>query len=162
MLLGGAVRRLVITVLALTLAFPNLCFPWSGKVVGVSDGDTIRVMHRGRETKIRLFGIDCPERDQAFGNKARSFTAKMVFGKVVEVQEVDRDGYGRTVAWVSVDGKSLNKELLRAGLAWWYRYYAGNEHELEKLESEARNSKIGLWSWPNPVPPWDFRRGGNR
>jgi len=130
-------------------------------VVGIGDGDTIRVMHRGRETKIRLFGIDCPERDQAFGNKARRFTSKMVFRKVVEVQEVDKDSYGRTVAWVFVDGKSLNKELLRAGLAWWYKYYAENEHELEKLEAEARSHKIGLWSVPNPIPPWDFRRSEN-
>lgn len=154
--------RLVIAVLVFVLAFPILCFPWFGKVVGVSDGDTIRVMHRGSEAKVRLFGIDCPERDQAFGNKARRFTAKMAFGKVVEVQEVDRDSYSRIVAWVSVDGKSLNKELLRAGLAWWYRYYAEDEHELEKLESEARASRIGLWSRPNPTPPWEFRRGGNR
>jgi micrococcal nuclease len=152
------VRRLTGWVLVFFLAFPNLCFPWSGKVVGINDGDTIRVMHRGRETKIRLFGVDCPERDQAFGNKARRFTSHMVFRKVVEVQEVDRDSYGRTVAWVSVDGKSLNKELLRAGLAWWYRYYAENEHELEKLEAQARKSKIGLWSVPNSIPPWDFRR----
>ena len=151
-------RRLIGSVLVFFLAFPNLCFPWSGRVVGISDGDTIRVMHRGRETKLRLFGVDCPERDQAFGNKARRFTSHMVFRKVVEVQEVDKDSYGRTVAWVSVDGKSLNKELLRAGLAWWYRYYAENEHELEKLEAEARRNKIGLWSAPNPIPPWDFRR----
>ncbi|MGO9567233.1 MAG: thermonuclease family protein [Desulfomonilaceae bacterium] len=154
-------RHLISSVLVFFLAFPNLCFPWSGRVVGVSDGDTIRVMHSGRETKIRLFGIDCPERDQAFGNKARRFTANMVFRKVVEVQEVDKDSYGRTVGWVSVDGKSLNKELLRAGLAWWYRYYAENERELEKLESEARKNKIGLWSSPNPIPPWEFRRTEN-
>ncbi len=152
-------RRLVIVVLVLVLAYPDLCFSWFGKVVGVNDGDTIRVIRRGRETKVRLFGIDCPERDQAFGNKARRFTAKMVFGKVVKVQEVDKDSYGRIVAWVSVDGKSLNKELLRAGFAWWYRYYAENEHELEKLESGARANRIGLWSRPNPMPPWKFRRG---
>jgi endonuclease YncB( thermonuclease family) len=156
------VRRAVITVLFACLAFPNPCFPWSGKVVGVSDGDTIRAMRRGHETKIRLFGIDCPERDQPFGDKARRFTAKMVFRKMVEVQEVEKDSYGRTVAWVSVDGKSLNKELLRAGLAWWYRYYAEDEQELERLESEARGNKIGLWSRPNPVPPWAFRRSGNQ
>lgn len=154
-------RHLISSVLVFFLAFPNLCFPWSGQVVGVSDGDTIRVMHSGRETKIRLFGLDCPERDQAFGNKARRFTANMVFRKVVEVQEVEEDSYGRTVAWISVNGKSLNKELLRAGLAWWYRYYAENEHELEKLESEARKHKIGLWSSPNPIPPWEFRRSEN-
>jgi micrococcal nuclease len=156
------VRRIIGSVLLLFLAFPNLCFPWSGKVVGVSDGDTIRVMLSGRETKVRLFGIDCPEHDQAFGDKARRFTAKMVFGKVVEVNQVDQDVYGRSVAWVSVDGKSLNKELLRAGLAWWYRYYAENEHELEKLEAEARQNKIGLWSSRNPIPPWEFRRSEDR
>lgn len=155
-------RRLIGLVLVFFLAFPNLCFPWFGKVVGISDGDTIRVMHSGRETKVRLFGIDCPERDQAFGDKARRFSAKMVFGKVVEVEQVDRDVYGRSIAWVSVDGKSLNKELLRAGLAWWYRYYAENEHELERLEAEARQKKIGLWSWRNPIPPWEFRRKENR
>jgi len=116
-------------------------------------------MQSGRDTKIRLFGIDCPERGQAFGNKARRFTAKMVFGKVVEVQEVDKDSYGRTVAWVSVNGRSVNRELLRAGLAWWYRYHAEKEHELERLEADARRDKIGLWSLPNPVPPWEFRRG---
>lgn len=154
-------RYLISLALVFFLVFPNLCFPWSGQVVGVSDGDTIRVMHSGPETKIRLFGIDCPERDQAFGNKARRFTANVVFRKVVEVQEVDKDSYGRTVCWVSVDGKSLNKELLRAGLAWWYRYYAANERELEELESEARKNKIGLWSSPNPIPPWEFRRSEN-
>lgn len=155
-------RKLFWLSLIFSLLLPGLCFPWSGKVVGISDGDTIRVMHSGRETKVRLFGIDCPERYQAFGDKARRFTAKMAFGKVVEVEQVDKDVYGRSVAWVTVDGKSLNKELLRAGLAWWYRYYAENEHELEKLEAEARRNKIGLWSWRNPIPPWEFRRSENR
>ncbi len=151
-------RKPVGLVLAFFLLVPVPCFPWLGKVVGVSDGDTIRVMHRGRANKIRLFGIDCPELGQAFGRKARRFTARMVFGKIVEVRKVDEDSYGRTVAWVSVDGKSLNKELLRAGLAWWYKYYAQDERELQRLEAEARRSKIDLWSVPNPVPPWEFRR----
>jgi len=155
------VGRLISPVLVLLLAFPTLCFPWSGRVVGVSDGDTIHVMHQGRETSIRLFGIDCPERHQAFGNKARRFTANKVFRKAVEVEEVDKDRYGRTVAWVYVNGKSLNKELIRAGLAWWYRHYAENEHELKDLEAEARRNKTGLWSMPNPIPPWEFRRREN-
>ncbi|MGB6063496.1 MAG: thermonuclease family protein [Desulfomonilaceae bacterium] len=151
-------RKPVGLVLILFLLFPCPCFPWSGRAVGVSDGDSIRVMRWGRAKKIRLFGIDCPELGQAFGRKARHFTARMVFGKIVEVRQVDKDSYGRTVAWVSVDGRSLNKELLRAGLAWWYRHYAQDERELERLEAEARRSKIGLWCFPNPVPPWEFRR----
>jgi len=115
-------------------------------------------MHNGREEKIRLFGVDCPEKDQDFGTKAKRFTSTMVFGKTVEVEQVDRDHYGRTVGWVTVDGKSLNKELLRAGLAWWYRSHARKYTELEELESEARQKRVGLWSHRDPMPPWKFRR----
>jgi endonuclease YncB( thermonuclease family) len=115
-------------------------------------------MHLGKAEKIRLCGIDCPERRQDFGTKARKFTSRMVFGKVVGVEPVDRDRYGRTVAWVSLNGKSLNKELLRAGLAWWFRWYAPDRVDLARLEKESRAAKVGLWSMPNPVPPWGFRR----
>ena len=115
----GIVKRLT-PWLALAFLFLAVtpCFPWSGKCVGIADGDTIRVMHQGKAERIRLYGIDCPERGQDFGTRARKFTSDMVFGKVVDVEPVERDRYGRTVAWVSVDGKSLNRELLRAGLGW--------------------------------------------
>jgi micrococcal nuclease len=136
------------------------CLAWTGKVVGIADGDTIRVMHAGRVEKIRLYGVDAPERHQDFGTQARKFTAGMVYGRIVDVQEVDRDRYGRVVAWVSSNGKSLNKELVRAGLAWWYRQYAKGEHELQALEAQARKEKIGIWSMPDPVPPWKFRKHG--
>jgi micrococcal nuclease len=131
---------------------------WPGKCVGISDGDTILVMQGRRQIKIRLYGIDCPEMGQDFGAQARRFTGQMVFGKIVTVQEMDRDRYGRTVAWVWVDGQSLNKELVKAGFAWWYRYYALNDEELRTLEAKARKDKLGLWSQPNPIPPWKFRR----
>jgi micrococcal nuclease len=131
---------------------------WSGKCVGISDGDTILVMQGRRQVKIRLHGIDCPEMGQDFGAQARRFTGQMVFGKIVIVQEMDRDRYGRTVAWVWVDGQSLNKELVKAGFAWWYRYYALHDEELRTLEAKARKDKLGLWSQPNPIPPWKFRR----
>jgi micrococcal nuclease len=131
---------------------------WFGKCVGISDGDTIRVMHGRREIKIRLYGIDCPEMGQDFGAKARRFTSEMVFEKIVTIEEMDYDQYGRLVGWVRVDGESLNKELLKAGLAWWYTYYAPRDIELKELEAKAREAKIGLWSHPNPIPPWEFRR----
>lgn len=130
--------------------------------MAVHDGDTISVMHFGRAEKVRLFGIDCPEHGQDFGAKAIDFTADFAFGKMAEVRPVDRDQYGRTVAWVVVDGKSLNKELVRAGLAWWYRRYAEDNLELMDLEAEARKHKVGLWCQPNPVPPWRFRRDQQR
>ena len=145
-------------VFVLAVALPDLVFCWEGKVVGVSDGDTIKVMFKGRAEKVRLFGVDCPEQDQDFGSKAKQFTSNMVYGKVVEVEPVDRDQYGRILAWVTVDGKSLNRELLRSGMAWWYRSYAGKDLELRQLEREARKSRVGLWSHPDPVPPWKFRR----
>jgi micrococcal nuclease len=146
--------------LAITLLLVNASpiGAWEGKVVGIGDGDTVRVMHRGTAEKIRLYAIDCPERGQDFGTRASQFTSEMVFGKTVTVEPVDKDRYGRTVAWVSVDGKSLNKALVGAGLAWWYRFHAPDNRELAKLEEDARNDKRGLWSLPNPVPPWKFRR----
>lgn len=131
---------------------------WSGKCVGVTDGDTIKVLHDGTETKIRLYGIDCPEKKQDFFRRAKEFTSSLVMDLVVQVEPVTIDRYGRTVAWISVEGKSLNKELLRAGLAWWYTKYAPNDEALKALEEKARLSKIGIWSMPNPQPPWDLRK----
>jgi micrococcal nuclease len=131
---------------------------WSGACVGVADGDTIHVMHGERAEKIRLYAVDAPERGQDFGNKARQFTSDLVFGKVVEVTPMDRDQYGRTVAWVTVDGKNVSHELIRAGLAWWYRLHAPKEKELRRLEEEARNAKRGLWSMNAPIPPWQWRK----
>jgi len=85
-------------------------------------------MHNGKRGKIRLYGIDCPEKRQAFGNKAKQFTSGMVFNKVVKVTPVTIDRYGRTIAWVSCDGKSLNKALLKADLAWHYKKYSSDKN----------------------------------
>lgn len=127
-------------------------------MVGVSDGDTITVIHYGKGERIRLYGIDCPEKKQAFGKRAKQFTSNMVFGKNVKVRPVTTDRYGRTIAWVYVDGTCLNEELLKAGLAWHYKRYSSERH-LANLETEARHTRAGLWSDPYSVPPWDFRHG---
>ncbi len=140
------------------------CAHWSDshadftyKVVGVSDGDTITVLHDGKGERIRLHGIDCPERRQAFGKRAKQFTSTLVFGETVTVQVVDRDRYGRTVGVVLLpDGRSLNHELVRAGLAWMYRRYT-NDQSLSDLEEEARVARRGLWADAEPVPPWEWR-----
>ncbi len=131
---------------------------WSGLVIGVADGDTIIVKHNTDTKVIRLFGIDCPEKGQEFGRKAKRFTSALVFKKIVHVHPTGETSYGRTVAWVEINGTSVNKELIRAGLAWWYRSYAYNYPELGELETAARNKKLGLRSVPNPIPPWEFRR----
>ena len=133
--------------------------PFSGRVVGISDGDTIRVMHNGRAERVRLWGIDCPESHQPFGTRAKQFTGDLAFGKDVKVLVRDLDRYGRTVGEVVLPGgRSLNRELVRAGLAWWYRQYARGDRELERLEAEARAARRGLWADAHPVPPWEWRR----
>jgi micrococcal nuclease len=148
---------LSIVICLAVMVLPSLAYPWKGKVVGISDGDTITVLDRGKGHRVRLFGIDCPEKDQDFGSKAKKFTSDMVYGKEVSVDNITTDGYGRIVGRVTVNGKNLNEELVRNGLAWWYRKYATHEEKLKELEESARSQKIGLWSRKNPVPPWNFR-----
>lgn len=131
---------------------------FSGRVVGVSDGDTITVLHDGKGEKIRLHGIDCPEKSQAFGQAAKKFTSDLVFETTVTVDIVDRDRYGRTVGVVNLpDGKVLNRELVGAGMAWWYNRYASQDAVLERLQQEARAARRGLWQEKDPVPPWKWR-----
>ncbi len=143
----------------LLLASHTLAADFTGRVVGVADGDTITVLHNGKGERIRLHGIDCPEKRQAFGNRAKQFTSTLVFGNTVTVQVMDRDRYGRTVGVVLLpDGRSLNHELVRAGLAWWYRKYAPDDEPLKQLERDARGAQRGLWADHHAVPPWE-RRG---
>jgi micrococcal nuclease len=92
------------SVLLILLFMTSVCLAWSGKVVGISDGDTITVLKGTTPFKIRLYGIDCPERGQAFGKRAKQFTSDMVFLKHVKIEPVDKDRYGRLVACVFVDG----------------------------------------------------------
>jgi micrococcal nuclease len=109
--------------LGFLLLLPSLSCAWSGKVVGVIDGDSITVLHDGRREEIRLWGIYCPEKRQAFGTKAKQATSRLVFGKMAEVNPVDVDRYGRTVAIVTVGTTLVNRELIRQGLAWVYPRY---------------------------------------
>lgn len=147
----------VVTLLSLFWAFtrPDT---FEGKVVGVTDGDTIRVLRNGKFQKIRLYGVDCPERGQEFGKKARKFTSDQVFGKIVKVTTMDTDHYGRQLAKVHVDGQYLNLMLVNEGLAWWYERYAPGDSDLARAQKSARKAKRGLWSSRNPTPPWEFRR----
>ncbi|MBM4329210.1 MAG: thermonuclease family protein [Deltaproteobacteria bacterium] len=151
---GYELASRAVCLIILLVFLPSIAFAWSGECVAVKDGDSIFVMNKGTREEIRLQGIDCPEWGQPFCGRAKKFTNQMVRGKIVEVEPVTTDRYGRTVALVTVDGKSLNKELVRVGLAWWYQKYAPNDSELERLEKEAREAKRGLWVLPNPKPPW--------
>ncbi len=137
---------------------------FSGKCVAIGDGDTISVMKDGRAVKIRIEGIDCPELGQDFGAAAKRFTSSRVFGKVVDVKEYTRDQYERIVGRVYIDGQDLSLEIIKAGLAWYYRF-SRSDPVLSAAEKTARKQKIGLWSMPDPIPPWVYRRQkriGNR
>ena len=161
---GRFALTLILVSLGVLLA-PVVLADFSGRVVGVTDGDTIKVMHNGRAEKIRLYGIDCPEKGQPFGTKAKQFTSQLVFGKEVTVKDYGLDNirYKRTLGEIVLhDGRVVNEELLRAGLAWWYRKYVPNRVDLAALEEGARTAKRGLWADPNPLPPWCWRKRQKR
>ena len=146
--------------LSFLLNFPCLSWAWSGKVIGTADGDTITVLRDNEQVRVRLYGIDCPEDGQAFSKKAKQFTSKMVFGKVVEVKVMATDRYGRTVAMIYADKTLLNEELVKAGLAWVYWKYCHQPicETWKGFQIGARMDKRGLWAEPNPIAPWEFRR----
>lgn len=138
-----------------------------GKVVGVSDGDTITVLDKNnKEHKIRFGGIDAPESKQDFGNKAKENLSNLVYGKTVRVISNKIDKYGRTVGTVFLDGKDINLEQIKAGFAWHYKDYASEQSEADRTtyadaETVAKRSKSGLWSMANPTAPWAFRKGAD-
>jgi endonuclease YncB( thermonuclease family) len=135
----------------------------TGKVVKIADGDTFTLLVSGNmQVRVRLYGIDCPENGQPFGNKAKQFTAEQIFGKQVLVEIKDKDRYGRTIGLVITEaGKNLNELLLQNGLAWHYKMHDKNP-EWAAFEKEARESGIGLWSYKDSMAPWDWRKKGRK
>ena len=144
-----------------------------GKVISVTDGDTIKVLDaKNNQIKVRLSGIDAPERGQPYGNVSREHLAQLVAGKEVRVETTKKDRYGRVVGKVWVhpsDCPTCSKTLdsnhaqLLAGMAWWYRYYAKEQSpedrgRYESAEDEAKARKWGLWADPNPINPYDWRK----
>ena len=131
----------------------------TGKVVSVADGDTITVLEDKTQVKVRLHGVDAPEKAQDFGTVSRTFAADQCFGKDVSVEVTDTDRYGRKVGIVTLpDGEVLNHLLVEAGLAHWYEEYAPKDATLKRLQQEAKAEKRGLWSRPDAVAPWEFRK----
>lgn len=151
--------------LAMAIAQPSLSneiIP--GLVVGVSDGDTVTLLTQNKQqVKIRVQGIDAPERAQAFGQVARQAMAKTVFQKNVEARCPSTDRYGRKICTIHVNGVDAGLQLLNQGLAWHYKQYEREQPEQDRVayayaEEMARSRRAGLWSDANPQAPWDFRR----
>lgn len=130
----------------------------AGKVVKVYDGDTITLEKENGETaRVRLYGIDAPELAQSYGHEAQADLHALLFGKQVQILVMSLDMYGRTVAVVYLGHMDVNRAMVEAGNAWCYRqYYQGTEYL--QAEETARTVGIGLWSYPDPEAPWEYRR----
>jgi len=128
------------------------------EVTAVTDGDTISVLTADNQTiRLRLKGIDAPERGQPFGNNAKQFLSDLVFGESVRVVVLDTDHYGRSVAEVYAGEDRITLELVRAGLAWHYKYHS-DDADLAAAEVSAQTNELGLWSDRRRVAPWDWRK----
>lgn len=157
-------RTLAFFLIFLLIAPIALAEQLSGKVIGISDGDTLTLLTESKQpVKIRLAEIDTPESGQPYGSRARQALSDLAFGKQARVAVTDRDRYGRTVGRVYVGEKDVNAELVRQGAAWVYRQYA-HDKALFTLEEEARRMQRGLWALPEAqrVPPWEWRRAGKQ
>lgn len=154
--------KLLLTILALLFSFPAWA-DFTGNVVGVADGDTITVLDADKvQHKIRLTGIDAPEKNQPFGNRSKQSLSNMVFNKTVTVETDKRDRYGRELGKVFAGDKDANLEQVRAGFAWHYKAYertqsATDSQTYADAENEAKAAKRGLWVDADPTPPWEWR-----
>jgi len=135
-----------------------------GRVVGVSDGDSVTVLDAQKtQHKIRLAGIDAPERAQAFGQKAKESLSDLVLGKSVDVEWSKQDRYGRIVGMITLAGVAINLEQIKRGMAWHYKPYQNEQSPEDRVayaqsESQARDKKLGLWRDPTPIEPAVFRQ----
>ena len=134
------------------------------QAVKVSDGDTLNVQKVengkfvGEVMKIRMFGIDAPEKTQDYGIESKQALEKLVNGKTLEIEEKNRDRYGRTVAVVYVNGKNINEEMVKNGNAWWYQEYDKKDTKMQAYQENAKKNKLGLFGKRGYVEPWNYRK----
>jgi len=140
----------------------------TGRVVGISDGDTLTLLDESRKQhKIRLAGIDSPEKGQPFGDYCKKSLSDLAYDRTVTIESNKRDHYGRVIGKVLVDGQDVNLEQVRRGCGWHYKKYQ-NEQPLEDrlsynaAQDSARAAKVGLWADKDPVPPWDWRKAARK
>lgn len=128
-------------------------------VIAISDGDTLTVLRDGKPARIRLANIDAPEKKQGFGERAKQSLSDLCYRKEARLKVVSTDRYGRTVALVTCGGVDVNRAQVERGMAWVYPQY-NNDPNLPAVQAAAARKRLGLWSEPNPIPPWKFRRDG--
>jgi endonuclease YncB( thermonuclease family) len=163
-------RRLSTSLAAILLAWAlsAAAETLTGRVVGVADGDTITLLDGSRQQhKIRIGGIDAPEKGQPFGARSKQHLSDLSHGRAATADCHKRDRYGREVCTVYVDGLDVGLAQLDAGMAWWFRRYANEQPpqqriDYESAEDRAAADRAGLWQDPNPVPPWEWRKARRR
>ena len=145
------------------LCFPALSQPLRGRVVAIADGDTLTILDDEKtQHKIRLAGIDAPEKGQPFSQKAKENLSRLVFGQVVTIEGEKRDRYGRRVAKVLLHEVDAGLELVKLGLAWHFKRYQREQNQSDRksyaeAEEKARAERLGLWADPSPVDPSEWR-----
>lgn len=142
-------------VVSFAILLPLYLFALSGKVISTHDGDTITVLSGKEQTKVRLYGIDAPEKKQDYGQKSKQFLASLIAGQVVEVEPKGKDRYKRTLGIIHHKGQDINAQMVLNGYAWAYVKYSRIYVDQEKT---ARENKRGLWQSSNPTPPWEWRK----
>lgn len=153
-----SMRMLLSVLCCFVISVTAIAQTYTGKVTAVKDGDTIEMLVNGKTLRVRLFGIDSPERGQPFATKAKEFTASMCFGETVKAVQQSRDQYGRIVAEVYLpDNTSLNAAVVNAGYAWHYKKFSKSPL-LAACETKARKEQRGLWKDAHPVAPWEWRK----
>jgi endonuclease YncB( thermonuclease family) len=154
---GRVVVRLMLVVPSLLLAVAAHAATYPVRVVAITDGNTLKAVHDGREIVVRLRWIDAPEMGQRYSSQAKRALGDLVGGQVVTVRDFGPDAHGRRLADVVLpDGRNVNRELVRLGWAWWFRKES-RDATLGSLEADARAAKRGLWADAHPVPPWEWR-----
>lgn len=154
------IALLFLTLFSLSAAADTLV----GRVVGLADGDTVTVLDEQKtQHKIRLAGIDAPEKGQAYGNVSKQSLSDLVFDKTVSVDWHKVDRYGRKVGKILIDGLDTNLEQVKRGLSWHYKEYAKEQSSEDQAryadaETQARHDKRGLWNEAEPIPPWAWRK----
>ena len=144
-----------IATLLLTLIPPTSALALIVKVVSVHDGDTITVLSGKEQTKVRLYGIDAPEKKQDYGQRSKQFLASLIAGQMVEVEPKGKDRYKRTLGIIHFKGQDINAQMVLNGYAWAYVKYSRIYVNQERL---ARENKRGLWQSSDPTPPWVWRK----